>query len=123
MNFIEMFILSIFIIGIFISTYKFFRSHHLHVKRMRNLDEWSKFNTLLREWASEIEDVQVRHEFLHLVQSYLAMHDKEKSDWNSYIDRWSTEKEKEKVYKKWGKWIPSLTQEFRSKSLVSLLNN
>ncbi len=121
MKIIEISILCLVLVVATTFAFNFVRSHIKHQKRMRNLDQWSNFNLMLKEWASEIQDVAIQHEFVHYIQSrYISGHDSK--DWRNFIDKWSSDREKLHIYKQWGRWIPSLRQEFRQKNLDKLLN-
>ncbi len=121
MKIIEISILCLVLIVAIGLAFNFVRSHIKHQRRMRNLDKWSNFNLQLKEWASEIQDVTIQHEFVHYIQSrYISGHDSK--DWRNFIDKWSSDREKLHIYKQWGKWIPSLRQEFRQKNLDKILN-
>jgi len=99
------------------SIYKIIYSTRKHNKRMRKLNEWSKFHKQLTEWSLEISDVTVRQKYMNECIGKLINHD---SNNIQLIEQFSVEKEKEEIYKNWGRHIPSLLQEFRDKKINKL---
>lgn len=90
----------------------FSREIFLHKKRSKNINDWTKFNNSIVEWAKEIEDVDIRSEFL-----------KERIKIITQLEPFvfNEEEEKQKIVTKWGKHIPSLLQELRNEKLNKLL--
>lgn len=97
--------------------YKFIMDNLNHRKRMRVLDQWSEYNKQLIEWSKEIVDEGVRINFLNTCVDELT---NRRID-NTLVDYFDIDKEREKVYNKWGKHIPSLLQEIREKRLNQIL--
>jgi predicted PurR-regulated permease PerM len=84
------------------------------IKRSQNMVNWTEFNNSIVEWAKEIEDTNIRSEFLKERIRIITQIEPEMS-------RFNIEKEKEKIANKWGKHIPSLLQESRNKKLNKIL--
>ncbi len=106
-------------------TWNFIKDTINHNKRMRKLDQWSNFHQQLIDWSKEIQDVNVRDNFINeCVEcvSRLVLGDSDRLDFDKdMLDDWSIDDEKFKICSEWGKHIPSLTQEIREKKLNSLL--
>jgi hypothetical protein len=100
--------------------YKFIKENRKHSNRMRKLDQWSQFHGQLMNWSKEIQDVDVRVNFInHCVHKLIQTGNDKLS--NNLLDDWSVEEEKQKVCKEWGQHIPSLLQEMRDKKLKQIL--
>lgn len=87
---------------------------------MRKLDQWSAFHGQLTEWSKEIQDVNVRVDFINQCVHKLIKRGNDGLSSNS-LDDWNVEEERRKVFNEWGKHIPSLAQEIREKKLNQLL--
>jgi len=114
-------LLLLFVLSTMISVvYKFIKENRQHRKRMKKLDEWSKFHGQLMEWSKEIVDVDVRVNFInHCVHNLTQTgYDRLSQD---LLSDWSVEEEKQKVCKEWGQHIPSLLQEIRDNKLNKIL--
>ena len=96
---------------------KFIKETIKHRKRMRKLNEWSNFHKQLKDWSKEISDQNIRYKYMNECINRLANH----SDRIDIIDDFSIEEEREEVYRKWGKYIPSLQEEIREIRLNKIL--
>jgi hypothetical protein len=99
--------------------FNFIKENRRHSKRMEKLDQWSDFHKQLIEWSNEITDSNVKVDFINecvhkIIQPKTGMD-------IGQFDDWSIDKEKSKICEKWGKHIPSLTQEIRDKKLNQIL--
>lgn len=110
---INIVIILVFLIVISKSLYNIFRDLRLHRKRMNNLDEWYKFHRRLFEWSIEIVDQNVKNDFINNFFTINKAVD--------FLDDFDVSKEKQKVFEKWGKHIPSLGQEIRENKLNKIL--
>ena len=110
-----------FLLVILLLTFNSIKDHLAYKRRMRKLKQWSQFHEQLMEWSKEIVDVDIRSKFINECINKLINTnvDKELID---LIDILDIDKEKQKIYTKWGKYIPSLTKEIRDKKLVQILN-
>ncbi len=103
-------------------TWNFIKDTINHNKRMRKLDQWSNFHQQLIDWSKEIQDVNVRNNFINECVSRLVLGDSDRLDFDKdMLDDWSIDESKKNIYDKWGKHIPSLTQEIREKKLNQLV--
>ena len=100
--------------------WSFIKETRLRNKRMRKLDEWSRFHQNLMDWSKEIQDVDVRVNFINECVSRLVLGGSGNYD-KDMLDDWSIDESKKNIYEKWGKHIPSLTQETREKKLNQIL--
>ena len=132
-----MIILNILVIVVVLSlvtpiVWGFIKETRIHNKRMRKLDQWSRFHQNLMDWSKEIQDVKVRDNFINecvcrlvLGSIYLPGQPSKLGGSGNYdkdmLDDWSIDESKKNIYDKWGKHIPSLAQEIREKKLNSLL--
>ena len=105
------------IIGI---TWRFLKENRVHRKRMNNLDQWSQFHKQLMEWSKEIQDANVRVDFINHCVHKLIQTGNDKMNKNM-LDGWSIDEEKKKICSEWGQHIPSLVQEIRENKLNQLL--
>jgi hypothetical protein len=126
MTIIPKIILSTFLFLITFIFVRFLKEISAHRKRMRKLNEWSKFNQKLVDWSHEITDVNIKLQYISECVGRLTSNDKiiDSNHGNHYeglIDDFSFEEEKQKIYKKWGKHIPSLTSEERESKLNKIL--
>lgn len=124
MRIVNIVILLVFLVVISKSMYNVIKDLREHRKRMKKLDQWSKFHHQLIEWSSEIVDQNVRYDFMNNFVSKLLKKSTERLDEVNGIDQlvdFDLDKEKQKVFEVWGKHIPSLTQEIRENKLNSLL--
>jgi hypothetical protein len=124
MRIVNIVILLVFLVVISKSMYNVIKDLREHRKRMKKLDQWSKFHHQLIEWSSEIVDQNVRYDFMNNFVSKLLKQSTERLDEVNGIDQlddFDLDKEKQKVFEVWGKHIPSLTQEIRENKLNSLL--
>lgn len=117
LKFINIFTLVAVSALLFFIIYRFTRDMAKHRKRMRKLDEWSRFNKQLTNWASEIVDVNARSEFMDECVNRLVDY---RSDYKN-IDDFDWNFEKMKIYLSWGQHIPSLLQEVREDKLNKLV--
>ena len=101
--------------------YKFIKENRKHSNRMRKLDQWSQFHGQLMNWSKEIQDVDVRVNFINHCVHKLIQTGNDKLANNNLLDDWSIEEEKQKVCKEWGQHIPSLLQEIRDNKLNQIL--
>lgn len=101
-------------------SWKFIKDMRVHNKRMRKLDQWSKFHQQLMDWAKEISDVAIRVDFMNFCANELIKHSNHNLK-NDMLDDWNLEEEKMKVYNQWGHHIPSLLQEVRESKLNQLV--
>jgi competence protein ComGF len=100
----------------------FIKETRTHRKRMRKLDEWSQFHQNLMNWSREIQDVDVRNNFINECVSRLVLGDSDRLDFDKdMLDDWSIDESKKNICDKWGKHIPSLAQEIREKKLNQIL--
>lgn len=111
--------LGIFVVLVGISC-KFIKDIRGHNKRMRKLDQWSKFHQQLMDWSKDIQDVNVRVNFINQCVHKLIQTGNDKMTKNM-LDDWSIDEEKKKICDEWGKHIPSLVQEVREKKLNQIL--
>ena len=122
MRIVNIVTLLVFLVVISKSMYNVLKDLREHRKRMKKLDQWSKFNHQLIEWSGEILDQNVRYDFMNNCVHKLLKKSNERLD--SGIDQlvdFDIDKEKQKVFEKWGKHIPSLTQEIREDKLNKIL--
>ena len=122
MRIVNILTLLVFLIVISKSMYNVLKDLREHRKRMNKLDQWSKFHHQLVEWSGEIVDQNVRYDFMNNCVHKLLKQSNERLD--SGIDQlvdFDLDKEKQKVFEKWGKHIPSLTQEIRENKLNKIL--
>jgi hypothetical protein len=113
---LRIFVISIVFVIFTTMTYKFIKENRDHKKRMYKREQWSDFNNLLITWSEEILDNDTRDNFIKHCVNVLIYSDVYMSD------DWCVDKEKMKIYEKWGKHIPSLLQEMREKKLNKILN-
>lgn len=100
----------------------FIKETRIHRKRMRKLDQWSQFHQNLMNWSREIQDVDVRNNFINECISRLVLGDSDRLYFDKdMLDDWSIDESKKNIYEKWGKHIPSLAQEIREKKLNQIL--
>ena len=111
--------LGIFVVLVSIS-WKFIKDMRVHNKRMRKLDQWSAFHGQLMDWSKEIQDVNVRVDFINQCVHKLIKRGNDGLSSNS-LDDWNVEEERRKVFNEWGQHIPSLVQEIRENKLNQLL--
>ena len=116
MNSISVILLAIILLTSIGVIYNFIKDMRRHQSRMRNLDEWSKFHEQLIIWSKEIVDINIRVNFLNECSEHL-MYKRTKD-----IPNLSVKEDKMRVFEKWGKHIPSLTQEIRETKLNDILN-
>ena len=126
-----MIILNILVIVVVMSlltpiVWGFIKETRIHNKRMRKLDQWSRFHQNLMDWSKEIQDVKVRDNFINECVCRLVLGQPSKLGGSGNYDKdmlddWSIDESKKNIYDKWGKHIPSLAQEIREKKLNSLL--
>lgn len=124
MRIVNIVILLVFLVVISKSMYNVIKDLRENRKRMKKLDQWSKFHHQLIEWSSEIVDQNVRYDFMNNFVSKLLKQSTERLDEVHGIDQlvdFDLDKEKQKVFEKWGKHIPSLTQEIRENKLNQIL--
>lgn len=100
--------------------WRFVKDMRRHNKRMRKLDQWSQFHKQSMEWSKEIQDVNVRVDFLNKCVSKLSKINDGASGIGN-LDDWDVEEEKIKICNDWGQHIPSLLQEVREKKLNQIL--
>ena len=105
------------IIGI---TWRFLKENRIHRRRMRKLDQWSQFHKQLMEWSKEIQDANVRVDFINHCVHKLIQTGNDKMNKNM-LDGWSIDEEKKKICSEWGQHIPSLVQEIRESKLNQIL--
>lgn len=87
--------------------------HDLYYKyksRKMQLDI-TKFTKSVGDWSDEIIDESIRRRFLSTYVTYLLIN----------FEKFNLKEEKDKLYKEWGKYIPSLIQEYRNEKLKKLL--
>lgn len=122
MRIVNITILLVFLIVISKSIYNVIKDLREHRKRMKKLDQWSKFHQQLIEWSGEIVDQTVRYDFMSNCVQKLLKNSNERLDIgiDQLVD-FDLDKEKQKVFEKWGKHIPSLTQEIRENKLNQIL--
>ena len=101
-------------------TWRFLKENRVHRKRMNNLDQWSKFHKQLMEWSKEIQDANVRVDFINHCVHKLIQTGNDKMNKNM-LDGWSIDEEKKKICSEWGQHIPSLVQEIREEKLNQIL--
>lgn len=101
-------------------TWRFLKENRVHRKRMNNLDQWSKFHKQLMEWSKEIQDANVRVDFINHCVHKLIQTGNDKMNKNM-LDGWSIDEEKKKICSEWGQHIPSLVQEIRESKLNQIL--
>lgn len=95
-----------------------------HRRSMKKLNQWSDFNNTLMSWGEEIQDNDIKYEFMmycldNLTEQHIALRD---SDVNSeYINNFDIESEKIKIFNKWGQHIPSLRAEIRNKRINQII--
>ena len=129
-----MIILNILVIVVVLSlvtpiVWGFIKETRIHNKRMRKLDQWSRFHQNLMDWSKEIQDVKVRDNFINecvecVSRLVLGQPSKLGGSGNydkDMLDDWSIDESKKNIYDKWGKHIPSLAQEIREKKLNQIL--
>ena len=103
-------------------TWNFIKDTINHNKRMRKLDQWSNFHQKLIDWSKEIQDAKVRDNFINECVSRLVLGESDRLDFDKdMLDDWDINEAKKNIYEKWGKHIPSLTQEIREKKLSKIL--
>ena len=105
------------VIGI---TWRFLKENRVHNRRLKKLDQWSQFHKQLMEWSKEIQDANVRVDFINHCVHKLVQTGNDKMNKNM-LDDWSIDEEKKKICNEWGKHIPSLVQEIREKKLNQIL--
>ena len=122
MRIVNILTLLVFLIVISKSMYNIIKDLREHRKRMKKLDQWSKFHHQLVEWSGEIVDQSVRYNFMNNYVHKLLKQSSERLDSgiNQLVD-FDLDEEKQKVFEKWGKHIPSLTQEIRENKLNNIL--
>ena len=100
----------------------FLIDHMRHKRRMKRLEEFNEFMVLCKSWSEEITDVDVKREF---VESWLLkIYDVDLTSeiFFDYICKeWSVETATQQIFVKWGKWIPSLTQQVRNERINELI--
>ena len=101
-------------------TWRFLKENRIHRRRMRKLDQWSQFHKQLMDWAKDIQDVNVRVDFINQCVHELIQTGNDKMNKNM-LDDWDIYEEKKKICNEWGKHIPSLVQEIREKKLNQIL--
>jgi hypothetical protein len=102
------------------STFNFIKENRRHSKRMRKLDQWNQFHNQLIDWSKEITDSSVRVDFINECVSKLVLGNSDRFN-KDMLDDWDIDESKKNIYEKWGKHIPSLTQEIRDKKLNQIL--
>jgi hypothetical protein len=124
---IVQFLALLFFLSVLIKlVFNFIKENRRHSKRMEKLDQWSDFHKQLIEWSNEITDSNVKVDFINecvhkiIQNSNSRLRPKTGMDIGQFDD-WSIDKEKSKICEKWGKHIPSLTQEIREKKLNQIL--
>lgn len=129
---IVQFLALLFFLSVLIKlVFNFIKENRRHSKRMEKLDQWSDFHKQLIEWSNEIVDSSVRADFINECVHKIIQNSNSRlrpTTGMDGIDRlqfgfddWSIDKEKSKICEKWGKHIPSLTQEIREKKLNQIL--
>lgn len=116
----NIFFIGVIFITLFKITYNLIRETKIHNKRMRKLKQWSNFHQQLMDWSKEISDVGIRVDFLNFCTNQLIKHSNQSLK-DNMLDTWDVDKEKMKIYQRWGKNIPSLLQEIREKKLDSII--
>lgn len=121
MTYLTYLVVITFLLIILLLNFNFIKDHLAYKRRMRKLKQWSQFHEQLMEWSKEIVDVDIRSKFInHCINKLINTNvDKELIDLINILD---IDKEKQKIYTKWGKYIPSLTKEIRDKKLIQILN-
>ena len=100
--------------------WNFIKETRVHRRRMRKLNQWSKFHQQLMNWSREISDMGVRVDFMNFCSNELIKQSNLNLK-NNMLDSWDIDEEKMKIYLRWGNHIPSLLQEVREKKLNSIL--
>jgi hypothetical protein len=100
--------------------WEFIKDTRVYRRRMRKLDQWSRFHSQLMDWSKEIQDDEVRVNFINHCVHKLVQTGNDKLSKNM-LDDWSIDLEKIKICDEWGKHIPSLIQEVREKKLNQIL--
>lgn len=101
-----------------IVVFRLIRDGLKHRRVMKNLKKWSAYHKQLTDWASEIQDLKVREEFVTECIQNLINHDARDI---RFIQDFDVDLEKEKLFNKWGSHIASLRQEIRHKRLKRLV--
>ena len=117
LNFIVILTALFLMIGV---TWRFLKENRIHRRRMRKLDQWSGFHKQLMDWAKDIQDVNVRVDFINQCVHKLIQNGNDKMNKNM-LDDWDIDLEKKKICNEWGKHIPSLVQEIRESKLNQIL--
>jgi hypothetical protein len=118
-KFIQAALILVFLFVMIRVLYGFIQENRKYSKRMKKLDQWSKFHEQLMNWSKEIVDVGVRVNFINHCAHKLINDSNERV--KDMLSDWSVEEEKQKVFKEWGQHIPSLLQEMRDKKLKKIL--
>lgn len=100
--------------------WNFIKEMRVHRRRMKKLDQWSKFHQQLMDWSKEISDVSVRVDFMNFCAHELINQSNQRLK-KDMLDDWNVDEEKFKIYQRWGKHIPSLLQYIREKRLDSII--
>ena len=115
MNNLNLFLIFISIIPVAILIYLFFKMYLNSRKREHQLDiidHWSEFNQTLINWADEISDLYIKHEYLHFCASEISKGFKNENNRNRI---------RKEVIDKFINHIPSLKQEVREEKINKIL--
>lgn len=113
--FINIFTIISILLLVSVFVYRFVRDTIRHNRITRKVSEWSEFHKQLTLWSSEIKDIGIKDKFVSECIQRLVDHDVRN------LSDFSYEVEKQKVFDKWGKHIPSLLQEVRNEKLNKLV--
>jgi hypothetical protein len=121
MKILSIIIVSIPLLFVVKIVFDFIRSTWQHEKRMKKLNQWNEFLKQKRKWANEIQDVDIKTDFLQ--STVFRPLDANTSDqFYSEIVHWTSEEETKIIYEKWGHHIPSLRQQVREQKIYRLLS-
>ena len=122
MKIIEIIVLLSVLGFFFKSAFKFIIASIRHKRRMKRLEEFNEFMVLCKSWAEEIDDLKIRQEFVESWFSKLTSVDLTSEIFFDYLCKeWSVETTTQQIFVKWGKWIPSLTQQVRNERINELI--
>jgi hypothetical protein len=111
MNFINIVIVSIGVIVII----KLFLNHK---KYITSIEQLSNFNKKVIKWSEEIQDVLIRHEYLHFCTNRMYKITGETKTFR--LEEYNILKQE--IIEKFVNHIPSLKQELREEKLNKILN-
>lgn len=115
MNNLNLLLIFISIIPVIILIYLSFKMYLNSRKREQQLDiidHWFEFSQKLINWANEISDVYIKHEYLHFCASEISRGFKNETNRNRI---------KNEVIDKFIDHIPSLKQEIREEKINKIL--